>query len=271
MRSPVEERWVRRFRDDDGCETKLVCFPHAGAGASTYRTWPMGLPSDIGVIAVRYPGREDRFEDPFPPRLEALADDIADALGELTRHRLVLFGHSMGASVAHEVALRFQERGCPPAALCVSGRQPPHALAGRRMIYGTDEEIIAHVVSFDARRAAAFEDPDLREIVLPAVRADYRMTDDYCGGRRPPLHCPVYGYAGDDDSEVSPEQMSGWADMTHGAFRLLVLPGGHFYLKSEEATLLADLSNVLDSVNFGTTAASCGCDSMDNSLRCCRE
>jgi surfactin synthase thioesterase subunit len=271
MRSPVEERWVRRFRDDDRCETKLVCFPHAGAGASTYRTWPMGLPSDIGVIAVRYPGRDDRFGDPFPPGLEALADDIADALGELARHRLVLFGHSMGASVAHEVALRFQERGCPPAALCVSARQPPHALAGRRMIYGTDEEIIAHVVSFDASRAVAFEDPDLREIVLPAIRADYRLTDDYSGGRRPPLHCPVYGYAGDDDSEVSPEQISGWADMTHGAFRLRVLPGGHFYLKSEEATLLADLSNVLDFVNFGITATSCECDSMDNSFRCCRE
>lgn len=271
MRSQVAERWVRRFRDDDECETKLVCFPHAGAGASTYRTWPVGLPPDIGVIAVRYPGREDRFDDPFPSALEALADDIADALGELTRHRLVLFGHSMGASVAHEVALRFQERGRPPAALCVSGRQPPHALAGRRLIHGTDEEIIAHVVSFDAGRAAAFEDAGLREIVLPAVRADYRLTDDYSGGRKPPLHCPVYGYAGDDDSELRPEQMRGWADMTHSTFRLKVMPGGHFYLKSDEAMLLADLSKVLDVVKAGTTTSSCGCDSGDASFRCCRE
>jgi surfactin synthase thioesterase subunit len=240
----VEERWLRRFRDDVGCETKLVCFPHAGAGASAYRTWPLGLPPDIGVLAVRYPGREDRFSDPFPSRLEALADDIADALGELMRHRLVLFGHSMGASVAHEVALRFQERGCPPAALCVSGRRPPHALAGRQMISGTDEEIIAHVVSFDASAAVIFADPGLREIVLPAIRADYRLTDDYSGGRRPLLDCPVYGYTGDNDPEVTPEQMRGWADMTHGAFRLRVLPGGHFYLRAKAAALLADLCDV---------------------------
>jgi pyochelin biosynthetic protein PchC len=65
--------------------------------------------------------------------------------------------------------------------------------------------------------------------------------------------------------------MSGWADMTHGAFRLRVLPGGHFYLRSEEPTLLADLSNMLDAVKSGTAIASCGCDSMDNSFRCCRE
>lgn len=256
MSSPVDERWVRRFRDDDRCETKLVCFPPAGAGASTFRTWPMGMPTDIGVLAVRYPGREDRFGEPFPSRLEALADDIADALDGLTRHRLVLFGHSMGASVAHEVALRFQERGCPPAALCVSGRRPTHALAGRQMISGTDEEIIAHVVSFDASRAAVFADPDLREIVLPAVRADYHLVDDYPGGRRPPLDCPVYGYTGDDDTEVTPEQMRGWAELTHDAFRLQVLPGGHFYLRAEEAALLADLSDVLGDIKSRTKAAS---------------
>jgi pyochelin biosynthetic protein PchC len=65
----MEELWVRRFRDDDTCGTKLVCFPHAGGSASAYRTWPEGLPSDVAVLAVRYPGREDRLLDPFPPDL----------------------------------------------------------------------------------------------------------------------------------------------------------------------------------------------------------
>ncbi|RNL86215.1 thioesterase II family protein [Halostreptopolyspora alba] len=256
MRSPLEEQWVRRFRDDDGCATKLVCFPHAGGWASAYRTWPVGLPSDIGVLAVRYPGREDRFGDPFASGLEALADDIADALGELTRYRLVLFGHSMGASVAHEVALRLQERGRPPAALCVSGRRPPHALDGQRRFSGTDEEIIADVVGFDESRAEVFADPGLREFVLPAVRADYRLVDDYTGGHRPPLNCPVYGYSGDNDPEVTPEQMRDWADMTHDTFRLRVLSGGHFYLRTEEATLLADMRDVLGHIKYRAEAAS---------------
>ena len=245
MRSSLEEQWVRRFRDGLACATKLVCFPHAGGSANAYRTWPLGLPSDIGVLAVKYPGREDRLGDPFPSGLEALADDIADALGELARHRLVLFGHSMGASVAHEVALRLHERGRPPAALCVSGRKPPHTPDGQRKVFGPDEKIIADIVRFDASRAVVFADPGLREIVLPSVRADYRMVDDYQGGRRPPLGCPVYGYTGDDDSEVTPEQMRNWVDTTHGTFRLRVLPGGHFYLRAEEAALLADLNDVL--------------------------
>lgn len=256
MTSPGLEQWIRRFRDDDESGTKLVCFPHAGGWASAYRTWSLGLPSDTGLLAVRYPGREDRYDDPFPLGMEVLADDIADALAELTRYRLVLFGHSMGASVAHEVALRLQQRGCPPAALCVSGRRPPHALQGMRRLSGTDEEIIADILRFDESRAPVFADPDLRDLVLPAVRADYRLVDDYRGGLRPPLGCPVYGYTGDADSEVTPQQMRGWADMTHEDFRLRVLPGGHFYLIAEEAALLADLSDVLSSLKRRTQAAS---------------
>ncbi|APU21339.1 thioesterase II family protein [Actinoalloteichus sp. GBA129-24] len=251
----MEDRWVRRYRDDDGCETKLICFAPAGAGASTFRTWARGLPEDVGVLAVAYPGRENRIGEPIPPRLEVLADDIADALGDLVGHRLVLFGHSMGATLAHEVALRFQERGSPPAALCVSGRRPTHALAGRPMIFGTDEEIIAHIVSFDASLAEVFEDAGLREIVLPAVRADYRLVDDFSGGPRPLLDCPVHGYTGDEDTQVTPEQMRRWAELTRGAFRLLTMPGGHLYLRTEEVVLLADLSDVLADIGSRATAS----------------
>ncbi|UQU67757.1 alpha/beta fold hydrolase [Couchioplanes caeruleus] len=244
----MRERWIRRLRDDGGPGTGLVCFAHAGGWTTAFSTWPRALPPDVGVLAVKYPGREDRLGDPFASALETLADDIAEALGELATRRLVFFGHSMGASVAHEVALRLQQRGNPPAALCVSGRRPPHVPGGRRAYPGTDDEIVADVVRFDRSRAAVFADPDLRALVLPAIRADYRLLDAYAGGDRPPLDCPVYGYTGAADPEVTPEQMRGWAGLTRSTFRLRVLPGGHFYLRSEEAALLADLSDVIATV-----------------------
>jgi len=254
--TPVDdELLIRRYRDDDGCPTKLICFAPAGAGASTFHTWARGLPSDVGLLAVRYPGREDRLRDPIPPRLEDLADEIADGIKGLSTYRLVLFGHSMGATVAHEVALRLQEQGNPPAALCVSGRRPTHLLPGRKLIFGTDEEIIAHIVGFDDTRAAVFADEALRELVLPAIRADYRLVDTFDGGERPLLDCPIYGYTGDVDTEVTPEQMDRWSELTRGSFRLVVMPGGHFYLRAEQAALLADLSGVLAEVKSRTMTA----------------
>ncbi|GAA1985239.1 alpha/beta fold hydrolase [Catenulispora subtropica] len=202
------------------------------------------------MLAVRYPGREERLAEPFPTGLEALADDVAAALADLARtNRLVLFGHSMGASVAHEVALRLQEQGNPPAALCVSGRRPPQTLPmwGRKYS-GTDEEVLADVLRLDDSRAEIFADPGMREIVLPAIREDYRMVDEYRGGPRPLLDAPVFGYTGDADTEVTAELMREWADLTRMGFRLRVLPGGHFYLRAEEDALLADLCDVLSGI-----------------------
>jgi pyochelin biosynthesis protein PchC len=251
----VDEKWIRRYRDDDGCRTKLVCFAPAGAGANTFRTWARGLPPDVGLLAIRYPAREDRLRDPMPARLEDLADAIADGIGGPTEHRLVLFGHSMGATIAHEVALRLRQQGNPPAALCVSGRRPTHTLTGRRMIAGSDEQMIEHIISFDDSRAAVFDDEALRELVLPAIRADYRLVDGFDGGDRPLLDCPVYGYTGDVDTEVTPRQMERWAELTRGPFRLVVMPGGHFYLRAAEDALLADLCDVLADIRASTTTA----------------
>ncbi|WP_307834634.1 thioesterase II family protein [Paractinoplanes lichenicola] len=242
MRTLVKDRWLRRFRDGDECSTKLICFPHAGGWASAYRTWPANLPADVGVLGVRYPGREDRIGDPFPSRLESLADDLADALDHLAGQRLVLFGHSLGASVAHEVAIRLQQRGFPPAALCVSARLSPRSLASQPRLVVTDDELVEEIVRHDASRREVFEDLELREFALPAIRADLELVNDYRGCRGPVLNCPVYGYVGADDPAISKEQMRGWADVTRGAFRLRVFPGGHFYLRTSEAHLLTDMA-----------------------------
>jgi pyochelin biosynthetic protein PchC len=244
MRVLVKDRWVRRFRDGDGCTTKLVCFPHAGGWASAYRTWPSGLPAGLGVLGARYPGREDRLGEPFPSTLESLADDLTDALDEPGGDRLVLFGHSMGASVAHEVAIRLHERGRPPAALCVSARLPPRELVDQLPLVATDDEIIAAIVGADESRTEVFADLELREFALPAIRADLGLVNAYRGGNRPALDCPVFGYGGEDDAAITPEQMRGWAEVTRGSFRLRVFPGGHFYLRTEETRLLADLAEV---------------------------
>ncbi|HGP4332947.1 TPA: pyochelin biosynthesis editing thioesterase PchC, partial [Pseudomonas aeruginosa] len=105
--------WVRPFRLTPMPHLRLACFPHAGGSASFFRSWSERLPPDIDLLALQYPGREDRFNEAPATRLEDLADGAALALRDFADAPLALFGHSLGAALAYETALRLESAGAP--------------------------------------------------------------------------------------------------------------------------------------------------------------
>ncbi|MFF2076054.1 thioesterase II family protein [Kitasatospora sp. NPDC058162] len=208
---------------------RLVCFPHAGGGASFFRSWPAHLDPSTELLAVQYPGRENRFREPLVPDLATLADAVAEHLRPLPPLPTVLFGHSMGAAVAYETLLRLEAAGDSPVLrLCVSGRAPDTAPGPGDH---TDEQLVRTVQELGGTQAAVLDDPDLRELLLPIIRNDYRLIDRY---RRSPdaprLRADLLALTGDRDPQVTVEQARGWAATTDGAFSLHVLAGDHFYL-----------------------------------------
>jgi surfactin synthase thioesterase subunit len=222
----VRDRWLDVAVPCPDARQRLVCFPHAGGSASFFRDWGRQLPG-TEVLAVRYPGRAERIDEPSPTDLRRLGRQVAAVLAGLADLPLALFGHSMGAAVALETARSLQDRGLRPAHLFASGSRnaplPPPAdpaadddaavaeqLAG---VGGTDPELLA--------------DPAFQELVLPYVRSDGRMFHAYQHRREPVLHCPVTTVVGDVDADADRRP---WAALTDGGFREQVVAGDHFYL-----------------------------------------
>ncbi|AEW95033.1 MULTISPECIES: thioesterase II family protein [Streptomycetaceae] len=225
------DTWLRRPRPVAAPRLRLVCFPHAGGAASFFREWPGWLPADVEVAAVCYPGREDRILDDCVADMAGLADPVADALAGWTDRPLVFFGHSMGASVAHEVALRMEARhGDVVRRLLVSSRAAPPRLNPSGLSRQGDEALLADVFSLGGAFSEVLNDPDIRELMLPAIRADYRLLDDYRPDPDARLNAPVSAFVGDDDPHVPVADMESWAQVTRGGFELTVFPGDHFYL-----------------------------------------
>ncbi|MFG2096163.1 thioesterase II family protein [Streptomyces sp. NPDC048612] len=224
--------WLRRYRPDDTAAVRLFCFPHAGASASAYLSVARRLSPAVEAIAVQYPGRQDRRNEPFLESVDEVVDALVPALRVSADRPYALFGHSLGATLAYETARRLSaEDGRSPARLFVSGRRSPtrprHAMAHLR----DDAALVAEVARMQGCDPRLLQDSELLDMVLPALRNDARMAEGYRHRPEPALTVPLTVLTGDSDPHVPVADARAWQTLagTDG-FDLHVLPGGHFYL-----------------------------------------
>jgi surfactin synthase thioesterase subunit len=228
---PSADLWVRRFHQCPDAAVRLICFPHAGGSATYYFPLSQSLSPAIEVMAVQYPGRQDRRREPFIENIADLADKVAQALVCLAGRPFALFGHSMGAILAFEVAQRLRSLGAPPPLrLFASGRRAP----SRRRAGGVHRLDDASLVD-ELRRVGGTDprfltDPEVLAAILPATRNDYKAIETYVWSHCPPLDCPITALIGDSDPQTTVEEASAWAEHATADFTLLVFRGAHFYL-----------------------------------------
>ncbi|MEU8653491.1 alpha/beta fold hydrolase [Streptomyces sp. NPDC048737] len=232
----------RVFSRRTHARSRLVCFPHAGGAAGSYRDWSLDAPWDVEVRAVQYPGRGDRFHERAATDMESLLDDLVPGLtGEFTRDELassVFFGHSMGASVAYEAARRLAVTGRPPAALLVSGQPAPRRTRGGDLHRAADARLLADLGRLGGTTREVMADGALLEALLPAIRSDYQVIETYRPLPGGVLDLPVTVLYADDDPEVTADEAAAWSEVTAGPCEVAVFTGGHFYLETGRATVL---------------------------------
>lgn len=240
--------WFRCAESRPWASLRLVCFPHAGGSAVAYRPWAKEISPAIEVHAVQYPGRADRLTEPLIDDLHRLARLIAGALVPLMDRPTALFGHSMGAIVAYETARLLEERGAPPLHLFASGARPPHRRdvdEEGRIADADDDALVKALTLLGGSDAEALADPELRDFVLPYVRNDFRMIENYRRRPGPNPAVPVTAVIGDGDPHVNEERAREWSDATEGPFDLKVFQGDHFYLVPRRSELLREIQRTL--------------------------
>nr|WP_232290053.1 alpha/beta fold hydrolase [Micromonospora sp. ATCC 39149] len=240
-----EKAWLRRYRPAPPSGSRLVCLPHAGGSASAFLPLARAVDPALDVVAVQYPGRQDRRSEPNVGDLRTLADRIYPVLAGQSDRPLAIFGHSMGAVLAYEVTLRLEAAGKPPVHLFTSGRRAPSRYRDEQVHLRDDQGILAELALLDGTSSELIRDPDVISMIMPALRNDYRAIETYRHEPGRAVACPLTALVGDCDPKTSLDEARDWAGHTTGPFDLRVFPGGHFYLNGQVPAVAALVSGAL--------------------------
>ncbi len=217
--------------------------PYAGGSAAIFRSWAKHLAS-VDLYALGLPGRDSRLGDSPFTTLESLVVSAVDAMHLLAKRPYALFGHSMGALIAFETArLLRRRRAASPVHLFVSGFRAPHLPDPKPPYFDLPpEKFIDELRRISAPTFDPDAHPELVELMLPTLRADFQVVQTYRYCPEPPLACPLTAFGGLEDHEVNERQLQEWQHHTSASFSLKMLPGGHFFLHTAMPALLNELA-----------------------------
>jgi len=212
-----------------------------------FRDWSNGLPADVEVCPIQFPGRGTRLMEPPYNRLSLLVEALIQALLPLLDKPFALFGHSLGSLVSFELARQiWANHQLRPVRLFVSAGPAPQVPRRNSPIHDLPEkEFMAELRRLNGIPAELLSNKELMDIVLPSLRADFALFESYRYLSGPPLNCPISTFGGLSDNRVNHDDLEAWRDQTTVSFTIRMFPGDHFFLKSTQPLLLRALSQEL--------------------------
>jgi surfactin synthase thioesterase subunit len=210
------EAWTGLRHEAADEAVRLICFAHAGAGAQAFASWVKFSPPGVGIWPLQYPGRYSRLRERPHTSMEELVAEVVPITQQLGTMPYAFFGHCLGALVALEVAYAQQCIGAKlPNRIFVSSMAAP--AGGERRVRShqlTDRAFLKRVEELGGLAPEIAEEPELVELILPALRADFQIYETYRFDDKPPLDVPITVVAAENDPFISREQFQRWSSRT---------------------------------------------------------
>ena len=225
---------------------RLICFPYLGGDITIYKAWADALPVDIELYVVPLPLPQNvnistlAYREELEHQLELVADEIAP----LTDCPFVIYGHSVGATMAFDVTKQLKTKyNKEPKLFCAGASKGPST---------TERSIIVAKMS----RAQNEDEEDwlkrwLKDYVGIQAPTDVdialtRVGLDYCFNEQV-LTCPVIAVRGKEDRVFDKEHAFSWKNVTTGSFQYSEVDGAHLFIESPvRLELLDGIINLLN-------------------------
>lgn len=238
---------------------RLLCFPHAGGLAASFFDLQKRLGPRVEVCCIEYPGHGSNWHEPTPGTLDALVQTLFDSIRARLEGTYALLGHSFGAHVAFELAMRLSH--CPevtsPQRLFVCGAKHPGAPSTERIHELDDARFLEKVLEYDGVPDELRSNAEVLALLLPSLRSDFRMYESrQARSASFAVGIPITAFGGLDDPKVTPADVMAWRSYTRKSFRCKFFAGKHFFL-FDPAFPLDDICRDLTSVKPNVIASAC--------------
>lgn len=245
---PLDHSGLLAIEPNPQSRCRLWCFPYAGGGASIFFDWERGLAPGIQVCPVQLPGRENRLREVPHRALGPVVGRLADLVSASADVPFALFGHSLGALIGFELARELRRRGLPgPVHLFAAGHRAPQLKDRAQPIHRLPDA--AFLTELEGRFGdipqMVRQSQELLTLLLPTLKADMEMVENYSYAEERSLDCPITAFGGRQDPEVSREELAAWGQQTRRRFTLEMLPGTHWFIRSTRTRLLRLISRDL--------------------------
>jgi surfactin synthase thioesterase subunit len=260
--------WLVFPRPNPSARMRLFCFPYAGGNAATYRPWAEAIAPDVELVAVDPPGRATRIHETPIDDLEGFLAALVPAMAPFLDKPAAFFGHCLGGLTAFETARRLRQQSpLDLRHLFVSGARPPRRLNrfgkfeedllarllerpefdALRALYDQAEDVVAEMLRhFNIGLTQDFlASAELRTLLMPAIRAEFRMGARYRFTPEPPWDAAITCFTGVDDPYVTREDALGWSEHTRRLFRLHLRAGAHFQVVDDRDFIVETINREL--------------------------
>jgi surfactin synthase thioesterase subunit len=244
----MDSPWLIRYKANPAASIRLFCFHCVGGSASEFRGWPAHLPDKIELTAVQLPGREARVNETFIVRVDDLTRGVVEAMTPFLDKPYVIFGHSFGAIAGFEAIRELRSRGLKQPFLFIpAGRRGAHVKETRPAIGSLPQDAFAAEIRqrYGDHLGAVWENPELREMLIPQIHADFALSEAYRYRDEQPLDCPIVAFAGLAENNLKADALNAWSAHTSRTFQARRFPGGHFFIRESQGLVLGAIKQAI--------------------------
>ena len=134
----------------------------------------------------------------------------------------------------------------------MSGSRAAHLASGRKKEYLlTDESFKEELRNLNGTPKLVLENDQLMELLLPALKSDFRISDTFSSTQEK-LNLKIVALYGSEDMIVSKEQVEAWQQLSKKECEFIEISGDHFFIESNRRETILVVKKMLNDIHRKT-------------------